>query len=192
MIPVYPNIRCLIFDCDGTLADTMSLHWEAWQEAFIAIGKRCPENFLDDLKGTPAEEIIERLNESYGYDLDIKQFAKEKQKRVQRKLFRAKPIQPVVEIAKRYRNRFPMAVVSGGTKANVQLILEAIGLADFFDPIITADDPVKPKPSPDIFLEAARRLNMEPQYCQVFEDSDLGIEGARKAGMSVTDVRLFI
>ena len=170
----------------------MSLHWEAWQEAFTAIGKRCPANFLNDLKGTPAEEIIARLNESYGYDLDIKRFAKEKQRRVQRKLLRAKPIDPVVEIAKRYKNRFPMAVVSGGTKANVQLTLEAIGLENFFDLIITADDPVKPKPSPDIFLEAARRLNMEPRYCQVFEDSDLGIEGAQKAGMTVTDVRLFI
>ena len=192
MIPVHPHIRCLIFDCDGTLADTMSLHWEAWQEAFTGIGKRCPENFLDDLKGTPAEKIIARLNESYGYDLDIKRFAKEKQRRVQRKLLRAKPIDPVVDIAKRYKNRFPMAVVSGGTKANVELTLEAIGLENFFDLIITADDPVKPKPSPDIFLEAARRLNMEPRYCQVFEDSDLGIEAAGKVGMTVTDVRLFI
>ena len=170
----------------------MSLHWEAWQEAFAAFGKTCPANFLDDLSGVPAEKIIAHLNESYGYDLDIKQFAKEKQKRVQRKLLRAKPIDPVVEIARRYRSRFPMAVVSGGTKANVQLTLEAIGLENFFDPIITADDPVKPKPSPDIFLEAARRLNVEPQYCQVFEDSDLGIEGAQKAGMTVTDVRPFI
>jgi len=192
LIPIHPQIRCLIFDCDGTLADTMGLHWEAWQEAFTAIGERCPANFLDDLSGVPAEKIIEHLNESYGYDLDIKQFAKEKQRRVQRKLLRAKPIDPVVEIAKRYKNRFPMAVVSGGTKANVHLTLEAIGLENFFDPIITADDPVKPKPSPDIFLEAARRLNVEPQYCQVFEDSDLGIEGAQKAGMTVTDVRPFI
>ena len=170
----------------------MSLHWEAWQEAFTAIGKICPANFLNDLKGTPAEKIIASLNESYGYNLDIKRFAKEKQRRVQRKLLRAKPIDPVVEIAKRYKDRFPMAVVSGGTKANVQLTLEAIGMEDFFDLIITADDPVKPKPSPDIFLEAARRLNIEPEYCQVFEDSDLGIEGAQKAGMTVTDVRLFI
>lgn len=192
MIPVHPHIRCLIFDCDGTLADTMSLHWEAWQETFTANGKICPANFLDELKGTPAEKIIERLNESYGYDLEIKRFAKEKQRRVQGKLMRAKPIDPVVEIAKRYKNLFPMAVVSGGTKANVLLILEAIGLKNYFDPIITADDPVQPKPSPDIFLEAARRLNMEPRYCQVFEDSDLGIEGAQKAGMSVTDVRLFL
>lgn len=151
-----------------------------------------PGELFARLKGTPAEEIIARLNESYGYDLDIKKFAKEKQKRVQRKLLRAKPIRPVVEIARRYRNRLPMAVVSGGTKANVHLTLQAIDLEDFFNPIITADDPVNPKPSPDIFLEAARRLNMEPRYCQVFEDSDLGIEGARKAGMTVTDVRLFV
>lgn len=192
MIPVHQNIKCLIFDCDGTLADTMSLHWEAWQEAFTVSGKICPANFLDDLKGVPAEKIIAHLNESYGYGLDIKRFAKEKQRRVQRKLLRAKPIDPVVEIAKRYKNRLPMAVVSGGTKANVHLTLEAIGLENFFDPIITADDPVRPKPAPDIFLEAAGRLNMEPRYCQVFEDSDLGIEGAQKAGMTVIDVRLFI
>lgn len=192
MIQVHPHIRCLIFDCDGTLADTMNLHREAWQEAFTSVGETCPANFLDDLKGVPAEKIIAHLNESYGYDLDIKQFAKEKQRRVERKLLRAKPIEPIVEIAKRYKNRLPMAVVSGGTNHNVKLTLEAIGLENFFEPVITADDPVKPKPSSDIFLEAARRLNIEPQCCQVFEDSDLGIEGAQKAGMTVTDVRLFI
>jgi HAD superfamily hydrolase (TIGR01509 family) len=147
---------------------------------------------MDKFKGMPAEKIVEHVNEEFGYDLDVRSITEEKQRRVRKKLLQAEPIQPVVEIAVKYKKRLPMAVVSGGIRTNVDITLDAIGLNNFFDTVITADDPVKPKPSPEIFLEAARRLNAEPLYCQVFEDGDSGIEAARKAGMIVTDVRLFV
>jgi HAD superfamily hydrolase (TIGR01509 family) len=82
-----------------------------------------------------------------------------------------------------------MAVASGGTRKNVTLELEAIQLKDFFEVILSADDDIRPKPAPDIFLEAARRLGVEPRYCQVFEDGDLGLEAAKAADMLPTDVR---
>jgi HAD superfamily hydrolase (TIGR01509 family) len=85
-----------------------------------------------------------------------------------------------------------MAVASGGTRDNVLLTLDVLGLADFFEAIITADDPVKPKPDPDIFLEAARRMQVEPIHCQVFEDGDAGLKAARMAGMVATDIRPFV
>jgi HAD superfamily hydrolase (TIGR01509 family) len=192
IISVHSEVQCLIFDCDGTLADTMPLHLDAWGEAFATIGITCPRDFLDQFKGVPAEKIVEHVNEAFGYGLDVREITKEKQKRVRKKLLHAEPIEPVVEVAVRYKKRLPMAVASGGIRTNVDLTLEAIGLNNFFDTVITADDPVKPKPSPEIFLEAARRLNVEPLYCQVFEDGDSGIEAARKAGMIVTDVRLFV
>ena len=192
MIDIHPEAKCLLFDCDGTLAETMGLHLEAWQEAFDALGKKSPPAFLDMFQGMPAEKIVEHINDTFGYDLDVKEFAKDKNRRVKAKLFYSKPIEPVVEIARGNKNRLPMAVVSGGTRVNVDIILESIGLNDFFNTIITADDDVEPKPSPKIFLEAARRLNVKPKYCQVFEDGEPGLVAAREAGMIVTDVRPFV
>ena len=192
MIEIHPETKCLLFDCDGTLAKTMDLHLEAWNETFVAHGEKSPPGFLDAFFGVPSVKIVEHINEIYGFDFDAKEFAGDKNRRVQEKLLHAEPIEPVVEIAKRYRHRLPMGVVSGGTRLNVQITLEAIGLKDVFGTIITADDDVKPKPSPDIFLEAARKLNVEPEYCQVFEDGEPGLVAARKAGMIVTDVRPFI
>ena len=85
-----------------------------------------------------------------------------------------------------------MAVASGSSMENVDIQLEALGLRSYFQAIVTADDNVRPKPAPDIFLEAAKRINIAPKYCQVFEDGDLGLEAAKKAGMLATDVRPFL
>ena len=100
-----------------------------------------------------------------------------------------RPIQSVVDVALRYAGILPLAVASGSTRRNVDLELEAIGIPHLFTIILTADDDVRPKPAPDIFLEAARRMAVPAQFCQVFEDGDHGLEGARRAGMLATDVR---
>jgi len=93
---------------------------------------------------------------------------------------------------RRHHGKLPMAVVSGGRRDNVLLTLESLGLRRFFAVILTADDPIPPKPAPDLFLEAARRLEAAPGLCLVFEDGDMGLEAARLAGMRVTDVRRFL
>ena len=110
------------------------------------------------------------------------------------KFFRAhasefKPIPFVVDVVLKYRGILPMAIASGGVRENVDLELDALNIKNFFQAIVTADDDVRPKPAPDIFLEAARRIGVAPEYCQVFEDGDLGLEAARIAGMLPTDVR---
>jgi beta-phosphoglucomutase-like phosphatase (HAD superfamily) len=99
------------------------------------------------------------------------------------------PISYVVDVARAYHGILPMAVASGGIREIVDLELDAIGIKNFFEEILTADDDIKPKPAPDLFLEAARRLGIAPEYCQVFEDGDLGLEAARIAGMLPTDIR---
>jgi HAD superfamily hydrolase (TIGR01509 family) len=82
-----------------------------------------------------------------------------------------------------------MAIASGGVRENVDLELDALNIKNFFQAVVTADDDVRPKPAPDIFLEAARRIGVAPEHCQVFEDGDLGLEAASIAGMLPTDVR---
>ncbi len=189
---VSSKAKGLIFDCDGTLADTMPIHWQAWREAFMTFGADCPLEFLKELSGIPSERIVKHFNERFEKDFDVKHVAHYKNELVREKLLFANPIVPVVEIVKMYKGKLPMAVASGGTKINVQNTIKAIGLEGFFKAIITADNKVKPKPSPDIYLEAAKRINVMPKFCQVFEDGNAGVESAKKAGMIVTDIRPFI
>ena len=192
MIPVLPEIKALIFDCDGTLADSMPIHIEAWCRTFDATGLECPLDFIEKHKGMPVEKIIHIYNRQYNTQIDADKFAREKNRRAREGLNQALPIEPVVDIVIRYKGELPMAVASGGTRDNVVLTIKTIGLEDCFDTIVTSDDNVNPKPSPDIFLETARRLDVEPRYCQVFEDGDAGLIAAIKAGMTATYVRPFI
>lgn len=192
VIPVEPHIKGLIFDCDGTLVDSMPIHIEAWCRTFAAHGIECPDTFIDEVKGRPAEQIVGLFNRRYQQHLEPKSFAAMKNRLARRKLAEALPIEPVVAIARAYAGRLPMAVASGGTRANVHLALESIGIRDWFVTVITADDAVRPKPDPGIYIEAARRMGIPVRLCQVFEDGDAGLEAARRAGMTATDVRPYI
>jgi beta-phosphoglucomutase family hydrolase len=186
-----PRIQALIFDCDGTLADTMPLHYLAWQQTMQAVGGHFPEKLFYDLAGASNEKIVTTLNHTLGYQFDVSTLAHDKDERYLHLVAQAKPIEAVVAIAYEYKGRLPLAVATGGTRALVQSTLRAIGLSDFFEAVVTAQDVAHPKPAPDIFLECARRLNVAPEQCHVFEDADLGIEGARQAGMTVSDIRLW-
>lgn len=191
-IPVNKNTKGLIFDCDGTLADTMGFHMEAWQKAFSKFGKTCPEAFLEPLKGLKEKNIVDLFNKKFEDNLDCQKFLEEKHLYFRSKLKEVKPIEPVVEIVKTFFEKLPMAVVSGGTRTNVLMTLEVIGLDDFFDVILTADDHLKPKPFPDILIEAAWQLKLNPADCQVFEDGEFGLKAARDAGMIATDIRPYL
>lgn len=189
MIKIEKNIKGLIFDCDGTLIDTMPLHIESWNEAFTQIGYKLPEDFIDRFKGIPSADIVRMYNLEFNTDLDPEGTAALKNSIVEKKIPFAKPIQPIVDIAIKHINKLPMAVASGGNRTNVDNSINSLGLNGVFDTVVTANDNVKPKPSPDIFLEAAKRIGVEPENCLVFEDGDMGIEAAEKAGMPVIDVR---
>jgi HAD superfamily hydrolase (TIGR01549 family) len=97
----------------------------------------------------------------------------------------------VVEIVRQNRGVKPIAVASGGFRAIIQRQLKQIEMHDWFDAVVTAEDTAKHKPEPDVFLEAARQLGTPPKHCIVFEDADLGVEAARRAGMNCIDVRSF-
>lgn len=188
---IEPHIQALIFDCDGTLADSMPLHFEAWQETVAEVGGHFPEQLFYHTAGVHSEEITRILNKQCGYNFDPQTTAAAKEARFAQKIPHIQPVEPVIAIAKEYRGRLPMAVGSGGELPMVNRILEAIGMTDFFDTIVTAEQVPNGKPAPDIFLEAARRMRVEPRFCHVFEDGNSGIEAAQNAGMAVTDIRLW-
>lgn len=192
MIAVFPGIKALIFDCDGTLADTLLIQLKAWCDTFADFGLECPRDFIRDHQGIPVARTIEMYNRQFCTHIDSKAFADQKNRRAHAGLVDARPIVPVANIVEKYKGVLPMAVASGGTRRNVDLIITTIGMDDCFDAVITSDDAVAPKPSPDIFLEAAHRMQVTPRYCQVFEDGDAGLVAAEKAGMVGTDVRPFL
>jgi beta-phosphoglucomutase-like phosphatase (HAD superfamily) len=107
-------------------------------------------------------------------------------------LAEVRPVEPVYRIAEAYRGRLPMAVASGGYGEVVRKTLDAIGVRGWFGAVVTAEDTARHKPDPDVFLEAARRLGVEPAGCVVFEDTDIGLEAARRAGMHRVDVRPWV
>lgn len=189
MLEIPVDTIALLFDCDGTLADTMPLHSAAWSEALQPYGIDCPPSFIDTHAGLPAEQVAKEAASHWGVELDPANVAAKKEALFEQKIHLAGPVEVVLETARGYFGKLPMGVVSGGIGKLVQLTLEGIGAAELFPVIVTADDPVAPKPSPEIFLEAARRLGVEPTKCHVFEDGDPGIIAAKAAGMTCTDVR---
>jgi HAD superfamily hydrolase (TIGR01509 family) len=190
IIEVPEYIKGLIFDCDGTLVDSMPLHMKAWEHAITQAGGIWDYDFIFSKKGMQGKDILASYNDSFGMNLEVEQTARVKQEYFRKYCAEMKPIDAVVDIVHRYASRLPMAVASGGSRENVLLSLELIGIKQYFAVIITADDKdVQPKPSPEIFLEAARRIHIDPCVCQVFEDGDIGLEAARKAGMLATDIR---
>jgi len=186
-----PGTAGLIFDCDGTLADTMPIHYRAWVKILAAHGIPFPEDRFYSLGGMPTSKIIQLLSGELGvvvHDLDAVVHAKESA--YVEFMNEVTIIEQVAAIARDNRGKLPQAVASGGYRAVIQQTLKQVGIADWFDAFVCAEDTEKHKPEPDVFLEAARRLKVDPVKCVVFEDTDLGMEAARRAGMFGVDVRM--
>jgi HAD superfamily hydrolase (TIGR01509 family) len=181
----------LLFDCDGTLADTMPAHYRAWLRVTTAHGLEFGEDRFYAMGGRPTRDIVATLAREAGVELDLDHAVRSKEESFLEQLTHVEAIDPVVDVARRCRGRIPVAVVTGGHRAVCERILVHIGLAGMFDAIVASEDTVRHKPDPDPFLEAARRLAVRPERCLVWEDSDLGIEAAARAGMDWIDVRSF-
>ena len=167
----------------------MPLHFLAWKQTMEGHGLALGEERFYSLGGMPTDKIIALLAGEQGVCVDIDCAAREKERAFVDSLHLLKPIAAVLEIARQQRGRMKMAVASGGVRPVIQRQLDLIGCWDWFDTIVTAEDTARHKPEPDVFLEAARRLGAPPAECRVYEDSDLGIEAARRAGMEWVDVR---
>lgn len=190
-IEISSDTKALIFDCDGTLVDSMPLHMMAWEKAFGMYNYKYEKEFLFSVKGMKETEIIKLYNTRFHTDLDSKTLVKAKHDVFLNHIDQVKPIKLISDIALSYHNKLPLAVVSGSVHEIVYGELKTVGILHLFESIITADDPFKPKPEPDTFLETSKRLKINPQDCVVFEDGDLGLEAAAKAGMKTIDVRKF-
>jgi beta-phosphoglucomutase family hydrolase len=179
----------LIFDCDGTLADTMPLHWRAWQIITQKHNLHFPIDRFYASGGVPTRDILKQLAKEQGRTIDHIAVAHEKEEAYLPMMAEIQPIHAVVDIARANHGKIPMAVASGGTQKIICMVLEKIKILNLFDAVVTNEMVKNQKPAPDIFLEAARRIGVEPQYCRAYEDTELGLTAIRAAGMEAVDVR---
>ena len=177
------DFAAYIFDCDGTLGDTMPLHYSAWLAVLKGQDWKFPEAFFYELGGTPTERVVEILNEKYGSHLPPRETARLKEEIYLKEIEKILPIEPVVAIVNAVHGKLPIAVASGGHRYVVTRTLTCLGILEKFDAVICAEDYTLGKPHPDPFLAAAKALNVPPERCLVFEDSHIGIQAARAAGM---------
>jgi beta-phosphoglucomutase family hydrolase len=182
-IPPGPH-RAYLFDMDGTIADSMPLHYIAWKQALAEYG--CPD-FPEDLfyswGGMPVAAIIATLNQRHGLSMPVEEVAHRKESLYYELLPKLAAVPEVLEQIEEAHTRIPFAVVSGSTRESVTASLKVLGLLDKFDVLVCAGDYKKAKPDPEPFLLAAQKLNVPPETCLVFEDTDMGIEAATRAGM---------
>jgi beta-phosphoglucomutase family hydrolase len=178
------SFRAYLFDCDGTIVDSMPLHYTAWKKA---LGEwNCPfeEELFYAWGGRPVTEIIGALNQDHGLNMPVDAVAKRKENLYYELVHELKAIPEVVEHIEAKHGQIPLAVVSGSRRNSVVHSLTALGLLDKFDVLVCAEDYARGKPAPDCFLTAAAHLGVDPKDCLVFEDTDMGIEAATAAGMA--------
>lgn len=178
------DFQAYLFDCDGTIADSMPLHYTAWKTALGERGCDYPEDLFYQWGGKPIREIIADLNRMQGLSMPVEEVAHRKEGLYYELLPKLTAVPEVLEEIESAHGRIPFAVVSGSTRESVVKSLEVLGLLEKFDLLVCAGDYVRAKPAPDPFLMAAQRLGVAPEKCLVFEDTDLGIEAAKAAGMA--------
>lgn len=177
----------VIIDCDGTLVDSMPAHFEAWCEALAlhGAGGVFREDVFFAMGGRPTRDIVEELNSEYNLRLDPSAVALAKREAFLKRLKSVELIDEVANFAKNLRGKLPMAIATGGTRMVIEKTLKSVGTSDWFDEVVTADDVTEGKPSPEIFLKAAKMLGVHPSRCLALEDAPAGILAAQRAGMQV-------
>lgn len=188
---IKPGVKGLIFDLDGTLVDSMPLHYEGWKKASERFGANISPSFLRIHTGSPGWVIAASIIENSGLngEVTVEQIMKVKLEEFYKTQHLIKPIEPVADIVRKYFGILPMAIGTGGHREAVDRTLEVTGMKKYFDIIITANDVKHHKPHPETFIKCAEKMEIRTKYIEVFEDGDLGLEAATRAGMIVTDVR---
>ncbi len=177
-----------LFDCDGTIVDSMPLHYIAWKQALGEWNCTFDEELFYAWGGKPPVEIIATLNQMHSLQMPLAAVAERKENLYFEQLPHLKPVPEVLEIIEADQGRIPFGVVSGSTRESIIKSLTVVGLLHRFLVIVGSEDYARAKPAPDVFLAGASRLGVPPQDCLVFEDAPIGIEGAIAAGMAAVRI----
>jgi beta-phosphoglucomutase family hydrolase len=182
------HFKAYLFDCDGTIVDSMPLHYVAWRNVLAEWGCEFDEEIFYAWGGMPVTEIISTLNQRQGLTMPIEEVSRRKEEAYYAALPQLKAVPEVLEHIEDQFGQIPFAVVSGSTRDSVVASLESLKILDRFDTLVCAGDYAKSKPDPEPFLTAARRLGVAPEACLVFEDTEMGVQAATAAGMASVKV----
>lgn len=191
-LEIHPQAKALIFDLDGTLSDSLPVHIASWHVVCKKLNCSFEERILVEMTGMPTISFAERIKKENNLVIDAEEIVIMKQQEFWKNINRIKPHDAVINLMKNAHGKIPMAVGTGASRQSAMLQLIELQIDQFFKVIVTADDVERHKPEPDTFLKCAQLMKVEPQYCQVFEDGELGMLAAQSAGMLLTDVRPFV
>ncbi|MDP2338015.1 MAG: HAD-IA family hydrolase [Bacteroidota bacterium] len=185
---INPKAKGLIFDLDGTLGDTMPIHYMAWKNAAAKYGIGFTPKLFMELAGIPLYPTVVKLNELFGKNIDPKELGDTKEAEFEMNMHLTPEIKIVTGLVRANHGKLPMAVGTGGSRRLSLKTLEIIGLKDYFEILVSSEDVSHFKPHPETFLKCAELMGVAPGDCEVFEDGILGMQAAESAGMMVVDV----
>jgi len=188
MIKIPSNVKGLIFDLDGTIANTMPNHFKAWRNAVSPYGIDFNKELFLSLTGMSKIATIKKLNELFCTKMNVQKVGKLKDDFFKKLVHETKEIEAVTNVIRKFYNKLPMAIGTGSTTGGAKQTLEIIGMQQYFNIVITSEDVVHCKPHPETFLKCAELMQVKPTECVVFEDGILGMEAAKTAGMMLIDV----
>ena len=191
-LEIHPKAKALIFDLDGTLSDSLPVHIASWHIVCKKLKCSFDEHILVEMTGMPTIAFAERIKKEQNLSIDAGEIVKMKQQEFWKNINKIRPHDAVVDLMKNAHGKMPMAVGTGASRTSAMLQMKELMIDELFDVIVTADDVNHHKPEPETFLKCAELLHIEPQFCQVFEDGELGMRAAQTAGMFLTDVRPFV
>ena len=191
ILNIDPKAKGLIFDLDGTLADTMPIHYMAWKNAAARYGIDFTTELFMELAGIPLYPTVEKLNQIFGKSIDPREMGDVKEAEFEKNMHLTPEIKIVTDLVRANYGKLPMAVGTGGSRRLSLKTLEIIGLQKYFDILVTSEEVANFKPHPETFLKCAEQMGVAPVDCEVFEDGILGMQAARSAGMMVVDVTQF-
>lgn len=188
-LTAHPSAKGLIFDLDGTLLDSIGVHWAAWQEACRQYGAEINFDFFMSHTGKPMEKIAQIIVDHYGISATAEQLVKIKEQKVYEHLDSIEPIAAVAAVAHENYGKLPMSIGTGSDRRRAERMLAKAGMLHMFCGLVCSEDVERHKPYPDTFMKCAELMGVDPSECQVFEDGEPGMQAARAAGMIATDVK---
>ena len=182
------NYDALVFDLDGTLVDSMPYHNKAWIETFASFGVSVSEDFLFSTAGMGSERLIALVAKEKGIDLDVSEVSNKKRDMYNSMMPKVELLNPMMDVVKHYYQKKPLAIVTGGSHTTVDVLLPKLQIEHYFSSIVCADDTKLGKDSIEPYQLADSQLGLDIKKCIFFDDGDVGLEGAKKAGMTVVHV----